>query len=111
MICEQVDALGILSSEWWAKWDARQRVFHENGEPKYRKPFRSWEDRFEDSVQEPQTQEAGMAVFDVEEKLAIFELLQAMLRFRPEERITARQVLEFEWMAKWALPEYEKIRY
>lgn len=41
IICEQVDALGILPHEWWTKWDARQEKFHEDGKPKYRKPLRS----------------------------------------------------------------------
>lgn len=66
-------------------------------------------DRFEDSVQEPRSQEAGISMFDVEESDATYELLQAMLRFRPKDRITAHQVLQSEWMIKWALPEYEKI--
>lgn len=83
--------------------------FHEDGKPKYRNPFRSWEDRFEDSVQEPRSQEGGVAVFDNEEKVAILALLRAMLKFSPEERITAKQVLQSERMIKWALPEYEKI--
>ncbi|EED16447.1 srpk, putative [Talaromyces stipitatus ATCC 10500] len=110
IICEQVDALGILPPEWWQKWGpARQERFHDDGKPKYRNPFRSWEDRFEDSVQEPR-KEAGISAFDEEEKNALFSLLWEMLKFRPEERLTAHKVLQSDWMVKWALPEYDKIR-
>lgn len=44
------------------------------------------------------------------ERDAILSMLRSMLSYRPETRPTAKQVLEFEWMVKWALPEYDKIR-
>jgi serine/threonine-protein kinase SRPK3 len=109
MTCEHVDALGILPPEWWEKWGARQLKFTENGMPINRNPFRSWGDRFEDSVQQPR-RHSGMPPFDLKERDAIFAMLRSMLSFRPENRPTAKQVLESEWMVKWALPEYDKIR-
>ncbi len=36
-------------------------------------------------------------------------MLRPMLLFRPENRPTTQQILESEWMLKWALPEYGKI--
>ncbi|OAX83938.1 hypothetical protein ACJ72_01704 [Emergomyces africanus] len=44
--------------------------------------FRSWDDRFEDSVKQP---------FDSEERNAVSSMLQSMLAFRPENRPPARQ--------------------
>jgi serine/threonine-protein kinase SRPK3 len=109
MTCEHVDALGILPPEWCEKWKARRHQFTEDGMPMNRNPFRSWGDRFEDSVQQPR-RDSGITSFDPTERDALFEMLRSMLSFRPENRPTAKQVLESEWMVKWALPEYEKIR-
>jgi len=51
-----------------------------------------------------------MPRIDPDEKDAIFKILKSMLKFRPQDRSTAKQIIECEWMAKWALPEYEKTR-
>lgn len=107
MTCEHVDALGILPPEWWEKWEARQYKFTVDGMPIDRNPFRSWETRFEDSVQQPR-RDSNMSLFDEEERDAISSMLRSMLSFRPEDRPTAKQVLESSWMAKWALPQYHK---
>lgn len=74
-----------------------------------RDPFRSWDDRFEDSIQRPR-RENGMEVFERAERDAVSEMLRSTLAFRPEDRLTVKQVLESEWMVKWALPEYYKGR-
>ena len=105
MTTEHVDALGILPSEWWAIWEGRQGRFIEDGAPLNRDPFRSWDDRFEDSVQQPRL-DSGIHPFDPQERNAVSSMLRAMLSFRPEDRLTAKQVLESEWMVKWALPCY-----
>lgn len=106
--CEQVDTLGILPPEWWSKWEARRHKFFEDGKPMNRNPFRSWDDRFEDSVQQPR-RDSGMPLFDARERNAVFDMLRLMLSFRPENRPTTQQILQSEWMVKWALPEYGKI--
>ncbi|ODM16932.1 hypothetical protein SI65_07897 [Aspergillus cristatus] len=95
MTHEHVDALGILPPEWWEKWEARQRRFTEDGTPINRNPFRSWANRFEDSIQEPR-RECGMPPIDQVEQDAISAMLRSMLSFRPEHRPTAKQVLESE---------------
>ncbi|KAK6826749.1 hypothetical protein RU639_004558 [Aspergillus parasiticus] len=109
MTCEHVDTLGVLPPEWWKKWEARRQKFTEDGTPINRNPYRSWEDRFEDSVQQPR-RDSGMPVFDAKERAAIFDMLRPMLSFKPENRSTTKQILESEWMVKWTLPEYEKVR-
>ncbi|KAL4995612.1 kinase-like domain-containing protein [Aspergillus recurvatus] len=107
MTCEHVDALGILPPEWWSKWEPRQTRFNEDGKPLDKRSYRSWEDRLEDSVQQPRRVE-GMSVFEPAERDALFLMLRSMLSFRPESRPSAEEVLASEWMVKWALPEAEK---
>jgi len=109
LITEQVDALDILPREWWYQWEGRHGRFTEDGKPINRKPYRSWEDRFEDSVQQPR-QAKGMPAIESAERDAMFSMLRSMLVFRPESRPTAKQILGSEWMVKWALPEFEKCR-
>lgn len=109
MTMEHVTALGILPSEWWAKWDSRSKWFNEDGTRNNRDLGRPWAGRFEKFVQEPRRR-CGMEVIEEEEKAALFTMLKAMLAFRPEERLTAEEVLESKWMKEWALPEIEKMK-
>ncbi|OOF99309.1 hypothetical protein ASPCADRAFT_512029 [Aspergillus carbonarius ITEM 5010] len=109
MICEHVDALGILPPEWWQQWAARHKKFTEDGKSINRKSYRSLENRFEDSIQHPRQAE-GMPPLDPAERDALISMLRSMLSFRPESRPSAKKVLASEWMVKWALPEYEKVK-
>lgn len=61
------------------------------------------EARFNNSVQESR-QENKMDDVGEDEKTALFAMLKAMLAFRPDGRLTAAEILETEWMRKWALP-------
>ncbi|KAJ5543912.1 kinase-like protein [Penicillium frequentans] len=107
MTCEHVDTLGVLPLEWWEKWDARRLKFTEDARPINRNHLRSWCDRLEDSVQQPR-RDSGIQTFDARETKAFFDMLRPMLSFRPEDRPTTKQILESEWMLKWAMPEYVK---
>ncbi|TWU77263.1 hypothetical protein ED733_003206 [Metarhizium rileyi] len=106
--CEQVDALGSLPLEWWERWAARTTKFAKPRQPVEGRSVWSWNQRFEDSIQEPR-REKGMAALDVKERDAFFAMMQWMLKFRPNDRPTAKQVLETDWMRYWALPACEKI--
>ncbi|KNG83196.1 hypothetical protein ANOM_008824 [Aspergillus nomiae NRRL 13137] len=55
--CEHVGALGILPPDWWNKWEVRRNKFSEDAKPINRRSYRSWEDRLEDSVQQPRQAE------------------------------------------------------
>jgi hypothetical protein len=114
---DQVDALGMLPPEWWSKWEARPESFNDDGTPTEQRiidyqgsryGILNLEDRFEPYVQRPR-RDAGMPTFDPNEQDAIFVMLRSMLSFRPGDRHSASQVLESEWMQKWALPAYHKI--
>lgn len=47
-----------------------------------------------------------MEQMEEEEKIAVFEMLKTMFRFKPEpqERTTSSQVLRLVWMKEWAMP-------
>ncbi|VZH88908.1 unnamed protein product [Fusarium fujikuroi] len=78
VIADQVDALGSLPHEWWEKWETRT------------------------------TRGKKTEKLDDEESRAFLNMIKGVLRFRPEERMTADQVLRSDWMRKWALPLAEK---
>ncbi|KAF7122631.1 hypothetical protein CNMCM5793_000656 [Aspergillus hiratsukae] len=109
MTCQQIDALGPMPTEWWEKWEARRDKFTEHGEPINRSRYPSWEDSFETSVQRPRIEER-MPPLESSERDSLSSMLRSMLSFRPEERPSAKHLLEPVWMVKWALPEYKKIR-
>ncbi|KAM5357520.1 hypothetical protein ACJZ2D_016182 [Fusarium nematophilum] len=104
---DQVDALGPLPPEWWAKWEARPERFTEDGQPKEGRSAWSWDQRFKDSIQRPR-RDKGMETLSEKERDALFEMVRWMLAFRPSDRPSAKQVLETAWMRDWAIPECDK---
>ncbi|RSL85825.1 hypothetical protein CEP52_016019 [Fusarium oligoseptatum] len=105
---DQVDALGRLPPEWWEKWEARSKSFSQDGSPKEGRSPWSWDQRFEDSIQQPRREE-GIGTLDEKEGHALCEMIRWMLAFRPGDRPSADQVLKTTWMRKWAIPELDKI--
>ncbi|KAF2124670.1 kinase-like protein [Dothidotthia symphoricarpi CBS 119687] len=103
---EHVDTLGCLPKEWWASWSNRNESFDDQLQRVDGSPRRLLEDRLENSTQEPR-KESGMIEMDEEEKKAFLSLLRSMLSFRPNDRPSAQQVLESNWMQKWAKPAFE----
>ncbi|CEJ60084.1 hypothetical protein PMG11_08671 [Penicillium brasilianum] len=110
---EQISVLGRLPPGWWTTWGrkftAARKRFDLEGKPLEAVRYPDMETRFEHAVQQPR-RDRGMEAMGDEEKGAFFLMLRSMLVFRPEGRVTAQQVLESEWMARWALPEYERVR-
>lgn len=108
VIAKQIDILGQPPQNWWEKWEARHQFFTEVGErlsSKWQHP--SWKSHFEEDIQRSR-REAWMPELDVEEKNALMELLQSMVRWEPEKLLTIQGVLDSKWMGKWALPEFER---
>lgn len=75
---------------------------------KNREDVYSLEDRFRFGVQEPRQME-GMGSIEQDEQEAFLAMLRSMLKYKPGDRSTAGEILDSEWMRKWAMPEYEKI--
>ncbi|PYH90636.1 kinase-like protein [Aspergillus ellipticus CBS 707.79] len=91
MIKEHVDALGRLPEEWWKEWNARGRWFTEER-------VHGSQGGQEDSRRDP-----GMECMGEIEQEVLLDLFRGMLAFKPDKRLTAREVLESEWMVKWVL--------
>ncbi|KAK4613571.1 SRSF protein kinase 2 [Fulvia fulva] len=101
IIAEQLDVIGTFPAEWRLRWSKRHKYYNRAGEP-HERP-RTLADRVEDSIQEPR-REASMEAMGDDERCALIGLLQAMLSARPKHRITAQQVLESNWVIRWAEP-------
>ncbi|PLB49673.1 kinase-like protein [Aspergillus steynii IBT 23096] len=109
IIAQQVDVLGSMPSEWWTRWDGRARFFDDDGCPTDSYVKNKWptlEGSFEEGVQKWRRRR-GPAIQE-SEKAAFLDLMRRMLSFRPEERPTAEEVLESEWMVEWAAPDCER---
>lgn len=46
----------------------------------------------------------------VGEKGAFMTMIRPMLEYRPEKRCTVNEVLQSEWMTKWAMPDFKRMR-
>ncbi|KAG8164184.1 hypothetical protein KVR01_006102 [Diaporthe batatas] len=106
---EQVDALGILPPTWWETWAARGDYFNDQGEPLDPTSSRmTLEGRFEHSIQAPR-RAVGLETVGEQERVALLDMLRAMLAFIPEERPTAASLMSCDWMTKWALPDLREL--
>ncbi|KAK4040830.1 kinase domain-protein [Parachaetomium inaequale] len=107
-----VDVVGVgcLPAEWWGVWEAWPKYFTEVGPG--RQPVggrRAWSlgRRYEEWVVEPR-RERGLATMGDGEREAFLGMVRGMLAFQPRDRLSAKEVLEMEWMREWAMPEYVK---
>ncbi|RAK71496.1 uncharacterized protein BO72DRAFT_481685 [Aspergillus fijiensis CBS 313.89] len=97
------------------RWGRRREWFSEEGELGLVRTGRagpgggrrSWERRFEESIQKPRA-EGGLEPVTEDERAALMEMLRAMLAFRPEERIPARQALQSRWLSGWGMPALQE---
>ncbi|KAH8431022.1 uncharacterized protein LDX57_008683 [Aspergillus melleus] len=109
IVAQHVDVLGRMPSDWWNRWEGRSVFFDERGCPTESYKENQWpplEESFEVCVQKWRPKVGGGIMAD--EKAAFLDLMRTMLSFRPEERPTAEDVLQSEWMVNWALPDYER---
>ncbi|PWY81554.1 kinase-like protein [Aspergillus sclerotioniger CBS 115572] len=104
LISQQIDVLGPLPSSWWMQWPERSQFFDNEGRPKEgRYVWSGIELAFDECVQEYRRKSS--CEFNTEEVTAIIDLMRRMMAFWPEELPTVYEVLQSEWMVKWALPE------
>ncbi|KAK8121705.1 protein kinase [Apiospora sp. TS-2023a] len=115
IVAQQIDMLGSegLPQAWREHWERPkwEELVTETEVKVPRRPTdgdrEAWpplEEAFEVFVQRYRREQEAMGVFGEEETRAILELMRGMLRFKPEERMTIQEVLQSEWMTKWALP-------
>ncbi|QKX59470.1 uncharacterized protein TRUGW13939_06604 [Talaromyces rugulosus] len=107
VLSQQIDVLGPMPSSWWESWEQRGQYFNKYGDPK--EGWYVWpriDEAFEEGVQKYRHKSSRVNEFDREETMAILDLIRRMLVFRPEDRPTAEEVLESQWMVKWVLPSF-----
>ncbi|KJZ76458.1 hypothetical protein HIM_04187 [Hirsutella minnesotensis 3608] len=108
IISQVVDVFGPLPSDWWEKWEGRAKYFNDDGTPKARREvWPKLEQAFEECVQKFRRQH-NVGEYGQDERVAILDLVGRMLKLKPQERITIDEVLQCEWMTKWARPDYER---
>lgn len=115
IISEMISTLGQPPKRWWDSWSARPEFFNEDGSwipvadfKRIKTPvFRRLNQRLWD-MGRGETEKT--CVWDVAggEMRALEDMLRGMLAFEPAERPTAEQLLECEYMRKWALPAWER---
>ncbi|QLI70171.1 Serine/threonine-protein kinase spk-1 [Metarhizium brunneum] len=109
VMCQIVDALGPLPSDWFEKWEDREDFFDAKGKPKPgRHVWPKIQGAFENTVQKYRRDD-NMGEYCEEETAAILDMIVQMLRYRPEERPTVQQVLQSDWMVKWARADYNGV--
>ncbi|TDL20736.1 kinase-like protein [Rickenella mellea] len=86
--------LGKLPEPWWPLWDKRSETFDVEGKvlPAYKKVVPG-PVKFLDV--------SAKVMGDREERKLFEELLRSMVRYEPERRITAEDVVESHWFAKY----------
>ncbi|KAK6223598.1 hypothetical protein QIS74_03542 [Colletotrichum tabaci] len=101
---QQVELQGPMPPEWWGKWEQRPRWYDDAARPlSNASDIWPWERRFEQWVQSPR-RSRSMETMGEDERDVLLKLLGWMLAWRPGERPEVLEVLEAEWMTRWALP-------
>lgn len=81
------------------------------GWPAYRvdnDPVYTFDYQFDHDIQEGRRR-YKMETMDSAEKEALLAMLRPMLAYRPEQRCSVNEVLELEWMTRYAMPDYERM--
>ncbi len=114
LVAQQLDVLGAenFPTQWRKHWERPSMEMDGNLRRVPRKPAANqrekWpllEEAFDESIQAYRRKISVAGMFEREETRAILDLMRHMLKFRPTERLTIDEVLNSEWMRKWALPE------
>jgi len=110
LVAEHIDILGPLPNPWREGWSAQEAErFDQTGQRRNvnQRLWSSLEVAFEEGVQKYR-RKLNAGAFDDEEKGAFLSLMRQMLVYRPEERVSAEELLRSEWMVKWAMPAFER---
>ncbi|EFE33760.1 uncharacterized protein ARB_07225 [Trichophyton benhamiae CBS 112371] len=104
LFSDQASALGKFPEPWWSRWEERAEFFTEDGVSiEFPNSGDSLEDRYDWFVTAARRR-YKMEYPDEEEKKAFLQMIGPMLRYFPGERASIRDVVNSEWMQKWALP-------
>ncbi|KAK5637669.1 hypothetical protein RRF57_013384 [Xylaria bambusicola] len=109
VLADIVDLLGKPPPEGWMQWDTRAKFYTEDGESGIKlAPERlpgtvrwGWNERLELCIQQPR-REAGFDTISEDEWTSLLTMLRSMMHFEPEQRATAKQLLQSHWMKYYA---------
>lgn len=105
MIEDFVNMLGYESmpSAWAARWSQRDKYVDADGKWTHEddKP-RSITKRVE------KIRKRAHDNFSAEERECFVSMLESMLKFKPEERITAEELVHCRWMEQWGIPAIQE---
>ena len=108
MVSNHIDVLGPMPLSWWESWEERSQFFDEGRhQNEGRHVWFPMNEAFEEGVQKYRRKSKRVDEFSTEETVAILDLMRRMLAFRPEDRPTAKEILQSKWMVKWVLPDFE----
>lgn len=110
LIQEQVDALGPLPADLSTIWEALDTNDTEGRQDDHREVGLTLSEHIEKAIVRFRQEKDGFECPDGEELRAFEALLRSMLAMSAEDRISAEEVLQSEWMVKYALPDLEKAR-
>ena len=102
---DQVSVLGKLPEPWWSQWESRAEFFNEDAtiDITTGAPFQdSLEGRYNWFVNGARRR-SDMEEQGDDEKKAFLHMISMMFRYLPGDRATIQDVVESEWMQKWAL--------
>jgi serine/threonine protein kinase len=113
LLADMMSTLGLPPTRWWDQWASRKEFFKMDGtwlgDPKriYDPGWRPLRQRLWQMGrgETPETCEWDVASGELQ---ALEDLLKGMLKFEPAERLTAEQMMESEYMVKWAMPAWER---
>ncbi|KAL9035374.1 MAG: hypothetical protein Q9180_004896 [Flavoplaca navasiana] len=100
VISEMISTLGLLPSDWWQMWKAREEFFLEDGTWRPERASRSMP--LSERIQHMGRQDEPD--FSPEEAESYERMLRAMFEFKPEKRATAEEVAKSDWMMRWGIP-------
>ncbi|KAI3331774.1 kinase domain-containing protein [Xylariaceae sp. AK1471] len=101
VFAENISALGKPPQKWWNLWRARQEFFNDEGEWAVKASrvvdgeYCSLETRVDRIKQD---RRGGLGD---EEMADLVSMLQSMLKWRPEDRVSALDLAMGTWMTKW----------
>ena len=115
ILAEIVDTLGRLPEPWWQKWKYRWEFYEEDGEKKTENlgeeyiEVRPLAVRIKRMRSSPPAAKEGEQLGE-EDLAGLQELLECCFRYKPEERVTAEEILKLGWVRKlsvdiWNAPQ------
>ncbi|OAX80343.1 CMGC/SRPK protein kinase [Emergomyces africanus] len=108
----QVSVLGKLPDSWWSQWESRADFFNEDAtiDITTGAPFQdSLEERYDWFINAARRR-SDMEEQGEDEKKAFLHMIGMMLQYLPSDRATIRDVVESEWMQRWAFPAKQEIK-